>query len=358
MKNKYNFIYISQLNFGGAERVVIDYLNNSKDNFILITDKKNSQLINEIKKSIKILHLDVKLPLLFRLLNLLIFIVKLSPDKIISHLTHCNIHILILKKFFNIKSRIFCYEHNTFSKDVNINTFRGSVIKFCAKRFYHLSSKIIVVSEKVKIDLINSIKLNPNKIQVIYNPIDYKIINDKSKKSTDFKFNNKFKYLIFVGRLEDQKDPLRLIQIFSLLSKDYPSQYKLLIFGDGTLKNKILLLIKNLNLIDDIFLFGFNINPYSYMRKSDILIFPSKYEGFGLVLIEALFLNLKVVCSDIDTTKELLKLTSNTFFAKNNLEFIEMIIKAKNFKFKRIRKDFFNQFSINNYVNILNNVIN
>jgi len=358
MKIHKNFIYISQINFGGAERVVIDYLNNTNNQFILVTDKKNSNLIKEIKKKIKILHLNVKFPLILRLLLLLIFIIRHKPDKIISHLTHCNLHVLLLKKIFKIRTKIYCYEHTTFSKNVKIDNLKNFLIYLGTKNLYHLSTKIIAVSETVRSDLYQKLSLNLNQIDVIYNPIDFENLINKSKYKVNFKFNKNFKYIVFVGRLEKEKDPLGLIEIFSNLNKKYPSCYKLLIFGDGSFKNKISNLIKKLNLKNDIYLFGFNSNPYSYMINCDILILPSKYEGFGLVLIEALFFNLKIVCRKIEATEELLFNIPNTYFSRNTDDFIKIILKVKNYKFKKIDKSFFNKFSIQSYIKSLDSLIN
>lgn len=90
---------------------------------------------------------------------------------------------------------------------------------------------------------------------------------------------------LFVGRLVDQKNPLALLEIASNV-KDKIEDFQLDIYGDGELKTELASAIKRKHLSDFVHLKGFNEDKSVY-KNYDLLWVTSKYEGFGLVIIEA-----------------------------------------------------------------------
>ena len=104
------------------------------------------------------------------------------------------------------------------------------------------------------------------------------------------------KVLLNVGRLHEQKNQLFLIEVMKkLVAKD--ASYKLIIVGDGPLKDTIEARIKLLGLGDNVLLVGKANNVNDYYSSSDLFLFPSSYEGFGLVAIEAEASGLGVLAS-------------------------------------------------------------
>jgi glycosyltransferase involved in cell wall biosynthesis len=73
---------------------------------------------------------------------------------------------------------------------------------------------------------------------------------------------------------------------------------RLLILGEGALRNELQAQVDELNLSDVVKLHGFELNPYKYLAKSDLFVLSSIYEGFGNVIVEALALNVPVVSTD------------------------------------------------------------
>ena len=99
----------------------------------------------------------------------------------------------------------------------------------------------------------------------------------------------------FVGRLCDQKNPMEFIKIVYELKKVF-SNIKVAIIGDGLLRNLVIETIKKYNLSMNVDYFGFVNNPYPIIKNFKILCMTSRWEGFGLVAIEALTLGVPVVC--------------------------------------------------------------
>ena len=110
-----------------------------------------------------------------------------------------------------------------------------------------------------------------------------------------------------LARLSPEKDLLTLIKGIQLLTKQYPQQViELHIYGEGPLRIAIEKDISARNLNNCVFLKGKTQQPLKSISSFDIFVLSSKYEGFGLVLLEALALEIPIVCSDIPTAKEVL----------------------------------------------------
>lgn len=115
-------------------------------------------------------------------------------------------------------------------------------------------------------------------VLLIPNPIDLSTKQDAPLSS---------KTIIAIGRLEIQKNFSALINIFSKVNKDFPD-WELNIFGEGNLKESLQSQIDFLDLHKKIHLKGTTDNIDKEIRNSSFLVMSSIYEGFGMVLIEAL----------------------------------------------------------------------
>lgn len=102
----------------------------------------------------------------------------------------------------------------------------------------------------------------------------------------------------FCGRLSFLKNPERFVNIVGVLKSDFPNISAVMI-GDGELKEEVKSLIKEKGLNDNIQLLGFQKEPYPIMQSCEILCVPSRWEGYGLVAVEALVLGVPVVCSNV-----------------------------------------------------------
>ena len=164
-------------------------------------------------------------------------------------------------------------------------------------------SKIICICKEMKEDLINLKNELKNKVDFLYNPIDF----DRIKKLSNEDFSEedkkllKGKFLLSIARLDCvPKDFETLFKAYEIAKKDgYDG--KLYIIGDGPDKDKVEKL-KEANLYkEDVLLLGRKENPYNWLKKADKLILSSRYEGFAIVLLEGLCLGKNVIASDCKT---------------------------------------------------------
>ena len=183
---------------------------------------------------------------------------------------------------------------------------------------------IIVVSNYLKKWLINKYKCNPEKIKVIYNGVDNSLkATGKNKK------DNKF-ILLYIGILNDRKNPLFLLKVFEKFQKDN-EEAALVICGKGPLKKKIINVIaqkrlKNVTLINE----AYGINKQTLINNCDLFLFPSKNEGFGLAIVEAMRCRKPVLAMDNTSIRELVINGYNGFLLPENVE--KWVEKIKIFK--------------------------
>ena len=166
--------------------------------------------------------------------------------------------------------------------------------------------KIIAICQEMKEEIKELYPSLSHKIEYIYNPLDCNSIieqgNENREKMTSYeKKLIKKDYFLAVSRLDTvQKDFETLIEGYSIL-KNSNVKERLYIIGEGNGRVKIEKMIEEKNLGEDVILLGQKQNPYVWIKHSKLFIHSSKYEGFGVVLLEALMLDKFVISSNCPT---------------------------------------------------------
>ena len=166
--------------------------------------------------------------------------------------------------------------------------------------------KIIAICKEMKEEIKELYPSLSHKIEYIYNPLDCNNIidqgNENIEKMTSYeKELIERDYFLAVSRLDTvQKDFETLIEGYSIL-KNKGIKEKLYIIGEGNGRVKIEKMIEEKKLVEDVILLGEKKNPYIWIKHSKLFIHSSKYEGFGVVLLEALMLDKFVISSNCPT---------------------------------------------------------
>ncbi len=162
--------------------------------------------------------------------------------------------------------------------------------KLRLKKFFN-GKKIITVSDGVRDSLASIEGICCESIQTIYNPIDLESIKRLSVESNPYAGMD---YIVHVGRFSSEKRHDVLLDAYH----ESGLGCMLLLVGDGPDKAVILNKITELHLEDKVVVTGFINNPYPIIRDANLLILSSDYEGFGVVLAEALCLETAVVSTN------------------------------------------------------------
>jgi len=175
---------------------------------------------------------------------------------------------------------------------------KNPIKKLIYKTIMKLSSKIIVNSKEMKSEFKNDLNLNSF---LIYNPLDKKKILASSKKKINLSFFNNKKYLkiLNIGRLTSQKDQMTLLKAINLLKRKI--KFKLIVLGQGSERERLENYIFNNGLNKSVKILSIKKNPYPIIKKTDLFILSSKYEGLPNVLLEAIVLKKLIISSDCPT---------------------------------------------------------
>ena len=291
-------IFMPSMDGGGVEKnliIISNFLSKHIKHLTLITFddgfnknfSKKIKIINYRKKSNQKFSKYFKY--LICLLILLKEIIKNKNSLVFSF--QANIYCLILSKILHFKVII---RSNSAPQGWSKSYLKRMVFKF----FFKFASEIIVNSKDFKKVIDREYDINS---VVIYNPLNIREIKKKSKEKIKFDFFKKQDTLniINIARFTDQKDHLTLLKAIRKISKI--KKIKLLIMGYGPNKKLIDNFILENGLKKIIKVIPFQTNPYKYLKKSDLFILTSIYEGLPNVLLEAMALKKFVISSNCPT---------------------------------------------------------
>lgn len=154
---------------------------------------------------------------------------------------------------------------------------------------------IITPSEGVRRELIDHYWAPPKRVKTIYNGFDLEDIRNKACESLPTLAKN-CPWIVSSCRLSLEKDFDTLLEAFRIIRQQHRA--KLIILGDGSLREAIINKSVMLGIREDLILLGFQSNPFPYVAQADIFVLSSFFEGFGNVIIEAMALGIPVVSSD------------------------------------------------------------
>lgn len=194
------------------------------------------------------------------------------------------------------------HSHATTYSDHFIGKIRNSIIKklFMKQYFTNYMTCSIAASDF----LFGKKAYKQKKVYMLNNAVDTDKFSFNQELRNIHRENNNLNEKIVighVGRLEKQKNQLFLLKSFNELNKDFPSKYKLMVIGEGSLEQVLIKYIKENNLENDVLLLGFRNDVDQLFNAMDIFALPSLFEGLPVVAVEAQTNNLPVILSDTIT---------------------------------------------------------
>ena len=384
------------LRMGGLERVLIEVLQNidkKKYNLTLVIDDDcgednifekdipkeipyyflKSQKLIEKTNYYKLRRKNILYKLMYNIyMNIETYIKSKNIKKLIEKLGKIDVFIDYdagaTKYIENIEAdKKVVWIHNSIP---NLKKSESKIKRF-GKRLEKYD-RIVAICDEMKEELKDIYPNLKDKIIRIYNPFNFsRVLNLKDDMSEltekDKELLNE-DYCIAISRLDTvQKDYKTLLKAFKIL-KSKGINKKLYIVGDGPSKEEIENMIKEYDLIEEVKLLGRFKNPYVWLNNADFFIHSSKYEGFGLVLIEAAILDKLIISSNcpVGPTEILENGKSGILFnvgdSQKLAEKIEKILNDKNLRSRYIlsmkerREDFKKENVLKEYEKLIDEI--
>ncbi len=172
--------------------------------------------------------------------------------------------------------------------------------------------KIITISEATKKDMIEHLKIDSSRLEVVYCGVDFKYFNEvrSNYQSIREKYQLPKQYILYMGTLEPRKNIETLIEafkIFKVEGDDSSEKIKLVLAGKkGWLYEGIFKKIRELDLEDEVVDLGYidEIDKPALYQMAKCFVFPSIYEGFGIPVIEAMAAGTPVITTNVSSLPE------------------------------------------------------
>ena len=295
-----NILYvITGLGLGGAEKVVCDLADQMvlKGHEVKIAYLTGDKLVIPRSPNVEIIYLALNgiksfIPASSQYRNLLR---SFRPDVVHAHMVHANIFVR-LNRINQKFPKLICTAHNS---------NEGGNIRMLAYKYTNSLSDINTnVSKEASQAFINKGAFTKENLITVYNGIDLNKFKFSNSKNDIVSIDDGFTNFLSVGRLNEQKDYPNLLNAISKLDVNLKVRFN--IVGDGELRLAIENLIDSMGIKNKVNLLGRRKDIATLMHQSDFFILPSKYEGFGLVVAEAMACGTFVIATDCGGVREVL----------------------------------------------------
>ena len=310
MKKKVLFL-ITNLAHGGAERVLVNLVNN------MDLEKFDITVLTIFDSGVnkKFLSNKIKYRFIFpRTFHGIKYITKFLPRRLL--------HFMFVKEKYDYEiaylegppAKIIsgCPNSNTKKLSwihIELNTNKAFTEGFFnakdAVNSYKKFDKIVCVSKTVRQQFSFISRINKN-LLVKYNTNETSRIKKLAKEMVDdINFNKNIPIICSVAKIENSKGYDRLINVHKKILNE-GLKHNIYIIGIGKEKEKLEARVKELGIDKSFKFIGFRENPYKYMANSDIYVCSSRREGFSTAVTEALILGKPVVSTNCSGAHELL----------------------------------------------------
>lgn len=291
-------LVITGLGIGGAEKQVCDLADtySSLGHDVTILSMHGEPILKPQCPSVDILSLRMKKSVsgvISAYLKTRKVIKNLEPDVVHSHMVHANIFMRLVR-FTTFIKRLICTAHSSNEG----GKFRMLAYKLTQKQGDLLTN----VSEEAVEAFVDKGACNPDRIIALHNGIDTSKYHFSEKSRLTYRrkigVNADEILILAVGRLTEAKDYPNLLNAFVSLLLTTERKVKLAIVGDGEKRQELKILAEELGIEDKVHFIGLSHQVPQWMSAADLFVLSSAWEGFGLVVAEAMATERVTVATD------------------------------------------------------------
>jgi len=236
-------------------------------------------------------------------------------DLVQSNLVHADLWIACTKLFFNRKLKVVSVKHGfdePYSAKYGNNPKQlWKSLFFWLQKFSGWFSNYNTTVSKGLYDMyVNGKIVSSKKIRNVYYGLDL-----KEKESLVVERNPAEKFAIILGRLVKYKGHEKLIKAWEKVAL-HDNSLKLYIIGGGNYEKELVNLANNLQLTDSVKFLGYQPNPHQFIKDSQFMLVTSKWEGFGLIMLESWAHQKPIIGFDVPAMNEVIEDGSNGLLVK------------------------------------------
>lgn len=295
-------LFMPSLAGGGAERVMLSLANGFAERkipVVLIVVTAKGVLAKEVSDGVQLIDLQCGRTAQ-AIWPLVQYLRKLQPSMVLATQGHANVIAYLAHRLAGKPGRLVLREASTPSynlKELSRSPF-FFVLKYLMKIAYTSADVLVCPANAVAEDARRYFAHPLPNIKIIYNPVINEELFQLSAVPIMHPWFNDGEppVVLAVGRLNIAKDYPTLLKAFSFVRKQ--RKIRLIILGEGEERFSLEKLIQELNIKDDVAMLGFDSNPFKYMKRSDVFVLSSRWEGLPNVLIQALALGCPVISTD------------------------------------------------------------
>ena len=239
------------------------------------------------------------------------YLKEVAPDVLLADKDRCNRVALFAKMLSKSETRVVVSSGTIMSENLkNRSWLEGVFHRLSFNYLYPKAHAIITPSKDAATDLAAISQLSEEQITVVPLPIIAGNLEEMASEPVSHRFfdtkqtdpygnkttENKIPVIISIGELTERKDQTTQLKAMAHLLEEQVC--RLLILGKGKDEDKLKALCKELDIEEQVSFLGYQENPYNYLNKADVFIHTATFEGFGMVMVEALALGKPVVAAD------------------------------------------------------------
>lgn len=288
-------IFLPNLGGGGAERVALasaQDLASRGHRVDLVLVEAKGDLLPLVPAGVRVVDLKshrivAALPPLARYLR------DERPDALHAVMWPVTIIAIMAHRLARSSAKLVVSDHTVLSRQIP-GGLRRRLLEWTTRLLYPLADVRTNCSKVAADDLSQVSGIPRDQIEVLYNPISPPA-QIASNAKVEALWKGKGNRIITVGNLKAEKNHALLLRAFARLGD--PAA-RLMILGQGPLRPGLEALAAELGIAGRVLFPGFTVDPWPYLASADLFVLSSDYEGFPLVLAEAMHAGLRVVSTD------------------------------------------------------------
>ncbi|MGL4335685.1 MAG: glycosyltransferase [Turicibacter sp.] len=282
---------LNNLTIGGAERLVVTYVIETKDDFqnvVVVLSDKQTFLLDELKANdIEVISFANQ-PLFTQLILFIQLLRKEKFDVVHAHLFP-TFYLVAIASFFYKDTKYFFTEHNSSNKR------RGKpFIRPLEQFIYSRYTKIIACAEEPKMALQKWIGAD----------FDIITIPNGIKPKSVVEVESLYDFILIGSLRSHVKGVDLLLEALSQMKSEFS---QCAIVGDGCFKDSLISLRDKLNLSDQVHFLGNRADVFELLGSSKVVVMPSRQEGLPMVLLEAMSQGKPIIVSAVSSIPKLIQ---------------------------------------------------